>query len=153
MRYLSRRSRTVHEVRGHLREKGHSSAEIEEAVSRLTGLGYLDDRALVERAAERAVSIRPMGPRRLRLELERRGVERNTIEAGLAASFGPQEEAQALKSAFDRSTRGLAGTPDGRQRRRIAARLARLGFRSGQIRELLEGLGPSEGEGREEEWH
>jgi regulatory protein len=133
LRQLSRRARTVLEVRRHLRDRGFSAKEVAGTVERLSRLGYLDDRAYAVRYAGWAAEERPMGRRRVAAELMRRGVARDTIERALDETLGPEQEAAALERALAKAARGVLSPPDERTRRRVASALLRRGFRPAQV--------------------
>ena len=84
VRALARRDHSVAEIERKLRDKKFPPAVTAEVVSRLEKSGYLDDRRFAERWAEAAVSSGRGYGVRLRVELMRRGVSREIIEAVLA---------------------------------------------------------------------
>ena len=76
--YLENRMHTVFEVRRHLKDKEYDEAEIEETVSELIELRYLDDYAYTVRYYEYSAE-RGRGSRRAMRELEEKGVDKETI--------------------------------------------------------------------------
>ncbi len=89
---LARRAYTEAELRRKL--AGYPEAEVEEALGRLRGWGYLDDRAYAE-AFVRSRRHR-FGPHRLRRELLRRGVDEGIVEAVLGEEEGEVDRAVRL---------------------------------------------------------
>ncbi len=150
LRYLARCSRTTSELRSHLARRGHAPGPVSEAIEKLTRLGYLDDRALVERYALKSLSEKPLGLQRLRRDLTRRGVDRETIETTLGTVFGRAEEARALRRALETAAGRLGGRPAPVERRRIASHLMRRGFRPEDVREAVEAWWRSLGAEQEE---
>ncbi|HKY32020.1 MAG TPA: RecX family transcriptional regulator [Candidatus Polarisedimenticolia bacterium] len=130
---LARCDRTVLEMRRLLRRKGHAPAAIDGVIERLLRMRYLDDRAYAGRYAAWAVSRKGLGRAAVRARLAARGVEREAIDAGLAAGFGPAGEMEALRRALS----DVHGPLDRAGARRLAARLARRGFPEDMIREAL----------------
>lgn len=80
--YLANRMRTVKEMRDHLYVKGFSETEVNEAVNDLIGLRYLDDYDYARRYYEYNAS-KHRGSRRAMLELEQKGVDKETIKFAL----------------------------------------------------------------------
>ena len=74
VRYLARRDRTVAQVERFLVQKGATPSLVQDIVTRLSRLRYLDDRAYAERWIEARLARRPMGRARLEAELSARGV-------------------------------------------------------------------------------
>lgn len=93
--YLSRRSLTHFELVQRLTMKGYTSEEIDSAIERLKGWGYLNDR-------EYAISYctsrqKSYSKKRIELELKRRGVQANLISEVLAEFYLPIQECELCK--------------------------------------------------------
>lgn len=145
-RFLEVRSRSVDEVRRHLRRAGYRDDLVEAAVSRLLDLGMLDDRAFGRAWVESRDRARPRGEQTLRRELAMKGIDREVIgeilearqEAGETADAadpgaGAEERCSPDELAAERllSKRAAALTrvSDPRERRnRAYSLLARNGF-------------------------
>lgn len=80
--YLATRMRTVAEVRQHLKDKEFSEKEIDETITDLIGLRYLDDYAYAIRYYEYNTA-KHRGSRRAMRELEQKGVDKETIKFAL----------------------------------------------------------------------
>jgi len=155
LRYLSRRARTVREMRTHLAARRYDPAEVDRTVRNLERLGYLDDTAFAVRYAAWAAAEKPMGRRRIAADLARRGVAMDVIDRALDDALGAEEEASALARALQKATKGVTAPADDRARRRLAAYLVRRGFRPPQAMRAVEewartGSGADEGEVFEE---
>jgi regulatory protein len=137
--FLARRSRTVSETRRHLSARGHPPPAVEDVIERLRRMGYLDDVAYAARYAGWAATEKPMGRARLAAQLAARGLDRETIERGLASCFGDEEESRALQHALERALRRVRGPLDDRERRRVAGQLLRRGFPAGPVYAALRG--------------
>ncbi len=131
LRLLARRARTRHELRERL-AADHTPAAVEQALERLTELGYLDDTALAAaylstvRAGERSASM-------LRRELLRRGVAAGTTEAAVAS----HDDERASLAAAQRRLRALSQLDPERRMRRLRDHLLRRGFDSNTVRHTL----------------
>lgn len=132
--------RTEQELRRKLAEREYSPEEIEETVAFLLEYHYLDDEAYA-RSYIRTRSLRKSS-RRLRAELEQKGISRDVIEASIQEN-PVDEEAQIraflTKKGYCPETREDAG-----QYRRIIAALSRKGFSYEKIRSEMARM--------EEEW-
>ena len=80
--YLANRMRTVAEMRQHLKDKEFGESEIDETVSDLIGLKYLDDYAYALRYYEYNTA-KHRGSLRAMRELEEKGVDKQTIKFAL----------------------------------------------------------------------
>lgn len=145
LKYLAARDRTRHEVRSYLRKKGFSEKAALEAIERLGGWGYLDDLRVALNWARTKMQAALWGRARVTAGLERRGVERQTIEELfqlLDQELSDQDLALRAAEKYIR-THPRAGSALGR---RLAAYLSRRGFAPETIRRLLlEELGPDLG--------
>ena len=138
------------EVRRRLVSAGYREVLVEEAVTRLTALGYLDDEAFARAWVESRDRARPRGERAIRLELAQKGIDRATVDAVLAERSVPASDAangdatiavreplharesveeDAARRLVERHRRSLLREPDPAKRRQKAyALLARNGF-------------------------
>jgi regulatory protein len=120
---ISRKERTVAELREWLAARGVEADEAEEAVARLIAIGELDDERFARRYAEDKRELRGWGPGRIEATLVERGIERALAEA--AAGDGPAEQAERA-AALLRGRDADLGDEAGRGR--ALAYLARRGY-------------------------
>ena len=143
-RFLEARARSVAEVRRRLTTAGYRAELIEEAITRLTELGMLDDASFAKAWIESRDRARPRGERALSNELRIRGVDRNVIvealgdrrtsatDAGDGEDSAPSADEAAAERLHARNARALERVGDPRARRQRAyALLARNGFDPG----------------------
>lgn len=110
------------ELQAKLAQRGFPSEEIEEALDRVTGQGYLDDRKTAVAFVEQRLSRSSEGRLRLRAELEKRGAPAEAIEEALAAV--PEDDVEPAREAAERWQRlHPRGEPAA-----LARHLARKGF-------------------------
>ena len=152
--FLAVRSRSVTETRSRLRHLGYPEPLIEEVLSRLLAMGYLDDVAFGRAWVESRDRSRPRGEAALRQELRRKGLDDAVVRqvlgdraAGIrdarlgraAPDAAAEDEGQpgsvdraAAERLIARKASALAREPDPRKRRQKAyALLARNGFDPG----------------------
>jgi regulatory protein len=119
------------ELQRKLRLRGHSSEEIESALTRLNELGYINDRSFAEGLVRRRGAAR--GPMALAAELAARGVDRAQADAAVAA-FEPEAQ---LASATRLAERLYARRQPASYRETLDAvgtKLLRRGFSSSIVR-------------------
>jgi regulatory protein len=124
-RHLSRRARTVEEVRRHLAAKRVDEGSARAAVAELLELGVLDDARYARTFAEDRRTLDGWGGERIRRALLERGIERELAERALAAD-GPGGERDRALGLLRR--RFPAGLQDNRQRERALGVLVRRGY-------------------------
>lgn len=131
LRLLARRAHTRHELARKLRERGEAPADIEAALERLGGLGYLDDHAFAASFVEARGGPRGgWGTARLRVELARRGVARDIVEAVLGGRT-QEDDVAAARAVLGRRPRR------DEPRARLTLFLRQRGYSSGVIRQVL----------------
>ena len=110
------------ELQAKLAQRGFPAEEIEEALDRLTGQGYLDDSKTAAGFVEQRLSHKSEGRLRLRAELEKRGAASDAVEAALASV--PEDDLEPAREAAERWQRlHPRGEPAA-----LARHLARKGF-------------------------
>jgi regulatory protein len=144
-RFLEARPRSESEVRRKLITMGYRPDLVDETITRLLVLGYLDDDAFARSWVESRDRARPRGERALRRELGLKGVDRRLVDgilderregARAEATPGDVEAANPDAAAAERLLRKklspILREPDARKRRQRAyALLARSGFGPG----------------------
>lgn len=138
---LSRQPRTRAEVRRRLERKGFDATSIEHAVARMTELGYLDDAAYAHTFVRDRLQTRGYGPRRIRAELLRRGLDAAIVTAALRAQTSEDDVRAAARQQAAARWRRLAHEDDPRRRRKkLYDFLARRGYDPEVIREVCDPL-------------
>jgi regulatory protein len=126
-RSLNRRDRTVDEVGGMLLAKRVEPAVADAVVTELIELGYLDDARYAERFAEDRRRLDGWGSQRIARRLGELGVDREVIEAAVAARDPEDELAAALEWLRRRCPVPPATRPE---RDRALGMLMRRGYAS-----------------------
>lgn len=134
---VGRRPHFRRELEHKLVDRGFPPAEIEAALADLTRLGLLDDPQHARDLAAGSLSRKGFGPRRIRHELRRRGVEEATAATVVEELFrDPEEELRRARILAQR--RAPAGRVD---RDRLARQLDRRGFSPAVILQVLADAG------------
>ena len=131
--FLAARPRSIGETTRRLRDLGYAHALVDEVVTRLVEVGYLDDDAFARVWVESRDRARPRGEFTLRRELGQKGVARPVVDEALdeRAQRAPHGDADsgAAVALLNRRRAALEREPDPRKRRQRAyALLARSGF-------------------------
>jgi regulatory protein len=138
LRLLASRPRAIQDLKRRLRDRGHETTAIGEAVERLRSSGLLDDGEYA-RHYVRVRSPRGHGPSRLIHDLLAAGVDRGVAE--LAVRDVEEAEgidvAAAARKLAERRAGQLAGLPPAKRRRRLLTYLARRGFQGREVRDLV----------------
>lgn len=124
LRLLAQRPYSTVELRERLRAKRVAPPIIDDALARLTELGYVDDRAFAEAWIASRDATRPRGPRMLRHELRQKGISEAIIDAALEP-LDVHDSAYRAAHSQARRWRGL--TPAGFTAR-LGAFLTQRGF-------------------------
>jgi len=135
MRLLARRDYSSTELRTRLLTRFSEAATVQ-VIDEFQQNGWVDDTRTARRLVEWYATERRFGPVRIQAELRRRGLPLEAV-ADLLADLrsGPSLSATARAAAM-RYLKG-ATVPDERTLRRLAAYLARRGFPSGTIRDIV----------------
>jgi regulatory protein len=149
LRLLATRPRSAWEIRERLTRDRVPEAAIRAVIAGLTHDQLLDDLTFARAWITRRMAARPYGPRRIRWELQQRGVAPAIIDNALRESVGDNgsvagtEEQSALTLIRGR-LRGYRHLAPARRARRIAALLERRGYAAGTIVRVLRTLGKAE---------
>jgi len=136
VRLLARREYSRAELVERLAAKGHADDSIAECLDDLAEQGLQSDARFAE-SFLRSRIFRGQGPVKIRLELERRGLCREEVQAAFAASeqAGEADWAALACTALARRFTGPGDTP--RERARRERFLASRGFDFDQVRHAL----------------
>lgn len=124
--YVGRRERTAAEVRGHLEAKDVDARLVEATVTAFQEQGLLDDARFARLFTEDKRSLEGWGNERIARGLRARGLDRELIDAALAAGGAHEDE---LGRALELLRRRCPVPPaDARARERAFGILLRKGF-------------------------
>lgn len=124
MRFLSYRPRSESETRERLLKSGFEIQYIDSAVEKLKQLDYLNDSAFARSWTEDRNAFKPRSQRVLKMELKRKGIDSDTIDAAVAGS----DDAANARQLAVRKARTLPVTDFQVFRRRLGTYLQRKGF-------------------------
>ena len=133
LNFLSYRPRSEAELRHYLLEHDFSEMTVDDVLYRLSRVDLVDDDAFARYWVENRAQFRPKGKRILVQELRQKGIASCAIESALA----DYDERAAAEQVAVEQARRLSNLPPDLFRRRLWERMARRGFSSDIIREIL----------------
>jgi regulatory protein len=125
LHFLSYRPRSSAEVRQNLKKRGLEEELIETTLRRLQEAGLVDDRQFARAWVENRNEFRPRSRSALRMELRRKGLDEETIQATLEETV--DEQALAYQAARQQARR-YTGLEWPQFRLKLGGFLARRGF-------------------------
>ena len=140
---VGRRPHFRRELQQKLLDRGFPPSEVNDVLEDLARLGLLDDLQHAQDMATGYLTRKGFGPRRIRFELRRRGVEEQTAARVVAEVFeDPEEELRRARDVAGRKS--LRGAFD---RDRLARQLDRKGYSKAVILRVLREIGLEQGDG------
>lgn len=134
---LGYRARSRKELADRLSKKGYPGEQTEEALRRLSLMGYLDDKALASSLSRQARETKSLGLRGAREYLNRMGVPREFARTALE----DYDEAPGAAKVISKKSRSMEGVRPEVKRRRLYGALSRKGFSAETIRKALKIFG------------
>ena len=139
VRSLSRQMRTEAELRRLMQRRAEpgelGEAAVAAALARLREHGYLDDAAFAETYARLRQQNEKLGVRRVRQDLQQKGVGGELIAETLEARYGQTNEEALAREHLERKR--LRKPENEKETARIMRRLVGAGFSTGVIYKIL----------------
>jgi regulatory protein len=126
---LSYKPRSIEELRSRLLEKEWAEeAAADQVIARLKELGYLNDEQFALSFATSRLNTKPIGPTRLRRDLQQKKLAKETVEEAINEIYSTQSEEELIDRALEKRIR-LRGCPSTRQdSKKLFDYLLRRGF-------------------------
>ena len=137
LRLLARSQKSIYELKRFLEGKGHKEGEIAETVTRLKSLNYLDDFKYALDWGRGRIRRHPIGMRFMRLELEKRGIEREIIGNVLRIIYQENNEKEMASTLLSQKLQRRPGSSH-RKIPWVIGLLERRGFSQEVIQEAIE---------------
>jgi regulatory protein len=138
LRYLSGAEHTMGQLSGYLAGRGYSTAVLEAVVAWAGERGFVDDGRFASVFLDSHTGHSPLGSRRIRQELRKRGVP----EAAVDAVLEERDDASLFDTLVETVRRKYGRLPREAAFRRAAGFLSRRGFSAGlSFRVLAKALG------------
>jgi len=137
-RLLTVRARSEQELRSKLRERKFDDRVVDQAISRLYELNYLDDAVFARQWVRRLAIEKLSGDRRIETSLREKGLSRTVYEPILAEIRQDMPEKEAIRQLIRKKLKGARLQKyDGREKRRLAQNLLGRGFAPDLIYEMI----------------
>jgi regulatory protein len=134
---LGRRELSEQQVRQRLARKQYSQDDIDEAVARLRAERAINDQRVAEAIARMETGIRKRGKVRVRIQLERAGIAKETARTAIDDVFGAIDDDALLQSSLQKRLRGRDTIADDREFARLFRYLIGQGFESDRVMKAL----------------
>jgi regulatory protein len=136
---LGRRMRTEAELRRLMKTRmepdGRGEVAIAAVLARLKNYGYLNDTAFAEAYARLRQENQKLGVRRVRQDLEQKGVEKKLIAETLEARYGQINEEALAREHLERKR--IRKPENSKETARVMRRLVLAGFSTEAIAKIL----------------
>jgi regulatory protein len=137
LKMLGRRELSEKQIRQRLARKEFSEEEIDDAVARLREERAINDQRVAEAIARSEISLRQRGKIRVRMQIERAGISKETARAALDTVFGDVDTAALLESSLRKRLRGRDTIDDDREMQRLFRYLIGQGFEADRVMQAL----------------
>src|SRR3954471_21188525 len=134
---LGRRELSEKQIRQRLARKEYEADAIDEAVARLREERAINDQRVAEAIARTETGIRKRGKVRVRMQIERAGIAKDTAKAAIDEVFGDIDDAALLESSLNKRLRGRETIADDREFQRLFRYLIGQGFESDRVMQAL----------------
>ncbi len=142
LRILARRDHSVVELIQKLDRRGYAEEMVQQVVAECGRMDYLNDQRVARQLIDR-MKRRGMGLRRIRHELQKRGLEGEQVEAQLLAGVSPPEERLLVRQVAEKKWKTLSNQADPRNKMlRLQRFLRSRGFSDSMIVETLKEMHP-----------
>ena len=137
LKMLGRRELSERQIRQRLARKEYSQDDIDEAVARLREERAINDRRVAEAIARMETGIRKRGKVRVRLQLEKAGIAKDTARAAIDSVFETIDDEGLLEASLRKRLRGREAIADEREFARLFRYLIGQGFESDRVMKAL----------------
>jgi regulatory protein len=137
LKMLGRRELSETQVRQRLARKEYPEDEIEAAVERLRSERAINDQRVAEAIVRTETGMRKRGKVRVRLQLERAGIAKDTARQAIDEVFEAIDGDALLESSLRKRLRGRETIADDREFQRLFRYLVAQGFESDRVMQAL----------------
>jgi regulatory protein len=137
LKMLARRELSEQQVRQRLARKGHDEDAIDAAVARLREERAIDDARVAEAIARTETTTKRHGKVRVRMQIERAGIARETAKGAVDDVFGTIDDDALIEASLGRRLRGRERIDGDREFQRLYRYLISQGFESDRVMKVL----------------
>lgn len=124
---LRNRSYSKHVMSTKLRDKKYDDEQVDQTISKLEKIGFIDDKKFADNYAQDKVRIYRRGRYRIYLELLKKGVPKDTIKEA-TDNINDEDELEAAKGIVKSKQKQWSDLTDEKRFQRSFALLQRRGF-------------------------
>ena len=135
--FLSFQMRSEHEVKTKLLQAGHGEAVVQEAIHKLTKLGFLNDESYSKALLETRKRTAKKGPAAIRQDLMQKGIDKN-LQQQVLSTFGHDEQLKIAMELAEKAVRSNQNKTPAQVRQKIQDVLLRKGYSYTVVTEILE---------------
>jgi len=132
LKLLARRELSHAQVRQRLSRR-HPAELVDDAIARLIEEGALNDERVAEAIARTQISVRGRGRQRVRMEIERAGIDKALARRTVDEVFDGLDDDALLEAALARRLRGGGGVRSDREFARLYRYLVAEGFDADRV--------------------
>jgi regulatory protein len=137
LKMLARRELSEAQIRQRLARKAYDEDAIDEAIARLREQRAIDDNRVADAIARTETSIRKRGKLRVRMQIERAGIDKGTANRAVDAVFDAIDDDVLLASSLGKRLRGRETIADDRELQRLYRYLIGQGFEPDRVMKAL----------------
>ena len=137
LKLLARRELSEQQLRQRLARKEYEPDEIDQAIARLRAERAINDQRVAEAIARTETGIRKRGKVRVRMQLERAGIAKETARQAIDSVFESVDDDALLESSLGKRLRGRETIADDREFARLFRYLIGQGFESDRVMKAL----------------
>jgi regulatory protein len=137
LKMLGRRELSERQIRQRLARKEYSQDDIDGAVARLREERAINDQRVAEAIVRMETGIRKRGKVRVRLQLEKAGIAKDTARAAIDSVFETIDDDGLLEASLRKRLRGREAIADEREFARLFRYLIGQGFESDRVMKAL----------------
>jgi regulatory protein len=137
LKMLARRDLSERQVRQRLVRKGHEQDAIDDAIAQLREEHAIDDARVAQTIARTAATAKHRGKLRVRQEIERAGIGRDTAARAVDDVFETIDNDALIEASLQKRLRGRSTIADDREFQRLYRYLSAQGFEDDRIMKAL----------------
>ncbi len=137
LKMLGRRELSEQQVRQRLARKEYEQDEIDDAIARLREERAINDVRVAEAIVRTETGIRKRGKIRVRIQLERAGIAKDTAKQAIDDVFGAIDDDALIEASLRKRLRGRNTIADDREFQRLFRYLLGQGFESDRVMKTL----------------
>jgi regulatory protein len=137
LKMLGRRELSEQQVRQRLARKEHAQDDIDAAIARLRDERAINDARVAEAIVRTETGVRKRGKIRVRMQLERAGIAKDTARQALDGVFGAIDDEVLIEASLGKRLRGRDTIADDREFQRLFRYLIGQGFESDRVMKTL----------------